>query len=59
MQYEFEFECEASSWNYIRMPFNGFKAVRASPYDRVFEVIRCAQMGSPFLREAHGSQDEE
>jgi len=28
VQYEFEFECEASSWNYVRMPFNAFKAIR-------------------------------
>lgn len=28
VQYEFEFECEATTWNYVRMPFNAFKAVR-------------------------------
>lgn len=29
LQYEFEFECKASSWHVIRMPFNAFKPVRA------------------------------
>lgn len=29
LQYEFDFECEASSWHTVRMPFNAFRPVRA------------------------------
>jgi len=29
LQYEFEFECKASSWHVVRMPFNAFRPVRA------------------------------
>lgn len=29
LQYEFGFDCEASSWHTVRMPFNAFKPVRA------------------------------
>jgi len=29
LQYEYTFECNASSWHTVRMPFNAFKLVRA------------------------------
>jgi len=29
VQYEFEFNCDPSSWHTVRMPFNSFKPVRA------------------------------
>eukprot|EP00435_Cladocopium_sp_Y103_P009342 s2326_g2.t1 len=54
VQYEFEFECEATTWNYVRMPFNAFKAVRTDgvplPDDVEMELRRedVVQMGVVF-----------
>ncbi|CAK9097955.1 Developmentally-regulated G-protein 1 (AtDRG1) (Developmentally-regulated G-protein 2A) (AtDRG2a) [Durusdinium trenchii] len=53
VQFEFDFECEAGSWNYVRMPFNAFKAVRTDGVelpDSDFQLRRedVVQMGVVF-----------